>query len=74
MSVAFQTNNGQLENGCSLPRREHCHQNGFSVRKRERIMVAMRLIWFDCTESGDAEACARCKHPMLSDCDLFVEG
>jgi hypothetical protein len=37
-------------------------------------MVAMRLIWFDCAESGDAEAGARCKHPMLSECDLFVEG
>src|ERR1700676_4550693 len=74
MSVAFQTNNWQLENSCSQPRREHCHQDGFSVWKRERIVMAMRLIWFDCAESGDAEAGARCKHPMLSECHLVVEG
>src|SRR6202043_2625776 len=47
-----------------LPFRQHIHENRFSVREREGIVMLMRRVRFNRAKSGDAKACTPGRQPI----------
>ncbi len=59
--------NWQLQHSRSLAFGEQRHQDIASIGKFDRVVVAMRHIWFDHTELGNADAGCSRPDPSLVD-------
>jgi hypothetical protein len=66
--------NWQLQHSRSLAFDEQRHQDIASIGKFERVVVAMRYIWFDHTKHGNAEAGCSRPDPSLVVLNVLLEG
>ena len=61
---ALARDNRQLKHPRMLPFRQQIHENRFSVREREGIVMLMRPVRFNRPKSGNAKACAPGRQPI----------
>jgi hypothetical protein len=66
--------NWQLQHSRSLAFGEQRHQDIASIGKFDRVVMAMRHIWFDHTKFGNAEAGCSWPDPSLVVLNVLLEG
>src|SRR6266851_9838825 len=66
--------NWQLQHSRSQAFGEQCHQDIASIGKFDRVVMAMRHIWFDHTKLGNAEAGCSRPDPSLVVLNVLLEG
>src|ERR1700726_2326376 len=73
-ALRYLMNNWQLQHSRSLAFGEQRHQDIASIGKFDRVVVAMRHIWFDHTKLGNAEAGCSRPDPSLVVLNVLLEG
>ena len=64
IDALFAWNDRQLKHPRILAFRQQIHENRFSVRKREGIVMLIRPVRLDRANSGNAKACAPGRQPI----------
>src|SRR3984893_14236451 len=73
-AMRMRMNNGQLKHSHWLAFDEQRHQDIASIGKFDRVVMAMRHIWFDHTKLGNAEAGCSRPDPSLVVLNVSLEG
>src|ERR1700732_1600677 len=73
-ALRYLMDNWQLQHSHSLAFDEQRHQDIASIGKFDRVVMAMRHIWFDHTKLGNAEAGCSWPDPSLVVLNVLLEG
>src|SRR3981081_195160 len=73
-ALRYLMDNWQLQHSRSLASDEQRHQDIASIGKFDRVVMAMRHIWFDHTKLGNAEAGCSWPDPSLVVLNVLLEG
>src|SRR3979411_1185738 len=73
-ALRYLMDNWQLQHSRSLAFDEQRHQDIASIGKFDRVVVAMRHLWFDHTQLGTAEAGCSRLYPSLVVLNVLPEG
>src|SRR6202158_1677823 len=73
-ALRYLTDNWQLQHSRSLAFDEQRHQDIASIGKFDRVVVAMRHVWFDHTKLGNAKAGCSRPDPSLVVLNVLLEG
>src|SRR5258708_35888495 len=73
-ALRYLMDNWQLQHSRSLASDEQRHQDIASIGKFDRVVMAMRHIWFDHTKLGNAEAGCSRPDPSLVVLNVLLDG